>query len=38
MKRYRIREGSIIDVMLTASPFLLFVLVASICTALTGTH
>lgn len=36
-KRYRIREGSIAHYALTASPFILFVLVASICTAITGT-
>lgn len=36
-KRYRIREGSIAHYAVTASPFILFVLIASICTAVTGT-
>lgn len=37
MKRYKIREGSIAYYALGASPFVLFVLIASICSAITGT-
>lgn len=37
MKRYRIREGSIAEYVICALPFVTFILVASICHALTGT-
>ena len=37
MKRYYIRSGSIADHVLSASPFILFVLIASVCAAITGT-
>lgn len=38
MKRYRIREGSIADYVICGAPFIAFILVASICTAITGTY
>ena len=38
MKRYRIREGSIAHYFIGLSPFIVFVLIASICTAITGTY
>ena len=37
-KNYYIRSGSIAEFMLNISPFVLFILVASVCAALTGTH
>ncbi len=37
MKRYRIREGSIADYVICSSPFIVYILIASICHALTGT-
>lgn len=37
MKRYKIREGSIAEHVICAAPLITFILVASICHALTGT-
>lgn len=37
IRKYRIREGSVADYVLSASPFILLILVASICSAITGT-
>lgn len=36
-KSYRIREGSIAHYVIGFLPFMVFILVASICTAITGT-
>jgi len=38
MKKYRIRSGSIADVVISSSPFILLILMASVLTMITGTH
>lgn len=37
MKRYKIRSGSIADYVICSSPFILFILLASLGHLLTGT-
>lgn len=37
MKKYKIRDGSIADYVISAGPLILFILIASVCTAITGT-
>lgn len=38
MKKYRIRSGSLADVVVSSSPIILMILMASVLTMITGTH
>lgn len=38
MKKYRVREGSIAHYVIGFAPFVVLILIASICTAITGTY
>ena len=37
VKRYRIREGSVIDVVISGLPFIALVIIGGLLTTLTGT-
>lgn len=38
MKKYKIREGSIMDYVISALPFTFLLLMICVCSAITGTY
>lgn len=38
MKKYRIREGSPLDILISGSPLIFLLIITAICSAITGTY